>query len=98
MISARSHPDAVLLKPGKLDEGEYWLMRQHRSGDDILQNCRSIRIASALSAITTSDTMAEGTRMASRVRDSVRRAYRVGGRLVRRDDFRPSVCSRPHYQ
>ena len=44
-LAARVHdlgkiaiPDAVLLKPGKLDEGEYWLMRQHPvAGDDILQ-------------------------------------------------------------
>ncbi len=45
ILAARVHdlgkiaiPDAVLLKPGKLDEGEYWLMRQHPvAGDDILQ-------------------------------------------------------------
>lgn len=45
ILAARVHdlgkiaiPDAVLLKPGKLDEGEYWLMRQHpAAGDDILQ-------------------------------------------------------------
>ncbi|MDQ2784207.1 MAG: HD domain-containing protein, partial [Chloroflexota bacterium] len=45
-LAARVHdlgkiaiPDAVLLKPGKLDEGEYWLMRQHPiAGDDILHD------------------------------------------------------------
>ncbi|GEM_PF-1170438 len=45
ILAARVHdlgkiaiPDAVLLKPGRLDEGEYWLMRQHPvAGDDILQ-------------------------------------------------------------
>ncbi len=45
ILAARVHdlgkiaiPDAVLLKPGKLDEGEYWLMRQHPiAGDDILR-------------------------------------------------------------
>lgn len=45
VLAARVHdlgkiaiPDAVLLKPGKLDEGEYWLMRQHPvAGDDILR-------------------------------------------------------------
>jgi HD-GYP domain-containing protein (c-di-GMP phosphodiesterase class II) len=45
ILAARVHdlgkiaiPDAVLLKPGKLDDGEYWLMRQHpAAGDDILQ-------------------------------------------------------------
>ncbi|MGI8689727.1 MAG: HD-GYP domain-containing protein, partial [Thermomicrobiales bacterium] len=46
ILAARVHdlgkiaiPDAVLLKPGKLDEGEYWLMRQHPiAGDDILHD------------------------------------------------------------
>lgn len=46
VLAARVHdlgkiaiPDAVLLKPGKLDEGEYWLMRQHPiAGDDILRD------------------------------------------------------------
>jgi len=46
ILAARVHdlgkiaiPDAVLLKPGKLDEGEYWLMRQHPiAGDDILRD------------------------------------------------------------
>lgn len=45
ILAARVHdlgkiaiPDAVLLKPGKLDDGEYWLMRQHPiAGDDILR-------------------------------------------------------------
>ncbi len=45
ILAARVHdlgkiaiPDAVLLKPGRLDEGEYWLMRQHPVvGDDILR-------------------------------------------------------------
>jgi HD-GYP domain-containing protein (c-di-GMP phosphodiesterase class II) len=45
ILAARVHdlgkiaiPDAVLLKPGKLDDGEYWLMRQHpAAGDEILQ-------------------------------------------------------------
>lgn len=45
ILAARVHdlgkiaiPDAVLLKPGRLDEGEYWLMRQHPvAGDDILR-------------------------------------------------------------
>ncbi len=46
ILAARVHdlgkiaiPDAVLLKPGKLDEGEYWLMRQHPiAGDAILRD------------------------------------------------------------
>ncbi len=45
ILAARVHdlgkiaiPDAVLLKPGRLDEGEYWLMRQHpAAGDEILR-------------------------------------------------------------
>ncbi len=45
VLAARVHdlgkiaiPDAVLLKPGRLDEGEYWLMRQHpAAGDEILR-------------------------------------------------------------
>ena len=95
-IGKAAVPDAILNKPGPLDDDEWAFMRRHTIiGERILDGAPALTAAARL--VRSSHERFDGNgipRPARRRRHSARRAHRRGLRRLRRDGLGPTVPTR----
>ena len=95
-IGKAAVPDAILDKPGPLDDDEWAFMRRHTViGERILDGAPALAAAARL--VRSSHEHFDGnglSRRARRCRHPARRPHRRGLRRLRRDGLRPAVPTR----